>query len=257
MYPDFSLEEGGFADFNVSLVAAEGIRRWWRPQAQFLFDGETPFEPLPLRVAVPFLEWGLNWCVSHHAHQYLIVHAGAMERGGRALIFPAPAGSGKSTLCAALAHQGWRLLSDELALVHPGDCRLTPLPRPVSLKEGSIQVIRAHVPQATIGQETRDTRKGTIALMRPPRDAVVRAAETADPAWIVFPTYRPRAAARLEPFSKARTLLRTAESSFNYTLHGGRGFEALARIIDRCECYEFSYSDLGEATVLLGALPSP
>jgi hypothetical protein len=45
-----------------------------------------------------------------------------LERGGRALLLPAPSGSGKSTLCAGLAFNGWRLLSDELALLDP--CRL-------------------------------------------------------------------------------------------------------------------------------------
>jgi predicted ATPase len=30
------------------------------------------------------------------------------------VILPAPPGSGKSTLCAALVTRGWRLLSDEL-----------------------------------------------------------------------------------------------------------------------------------------------
>lgn len=257
LYADFPLESHhGFADFHVRLTTSMGMRRWWRPQALFFFEDQSPFEPLPLRVAVPFLEWSLNWCVSHHAHQYLIVHAGAAERGGRALLLPAPPGSGKSTLCAALAHRGWRLLSDELVLVRPRDGRVTPLPRPVSLKGQSIQVIRDYLPEATIGPATSDTRKGTIALVRPPRDAVARALEPADPAWIIFPSYQPQAPARLEPLPKARAFLRIAESCFNYSLHGARGFELLARLIDSCDSYEFSYSDLDQAITLFDSIAS-
>ena len=63
------------------------------------------------------LEWGLNWCVAGHAHQYLMLHAAALERNGRAVILPGDPGAGKSTLTAALMLSGWRLLSDEITLV--------------------------------------------------------------------------------------------------------------------------------------------
>ena len=62
-------------------------------------------------------EWGLNWVVANHAHQFAIVHAAAVEKDGRGFIFPGAPGSGKSTLCAALVSRGWRLLSDEMAMI--------------------------------------------------------------------------------------------------------------------------------------------
>ena len=80
------------------------------------------------------LEAGLNWCIGNLAHQYLVIHSATLERGGRALLMPAPPGSGKSTLCAALITRGWRLLSDEFALVDPATGLLVPVPRPVALK---------------------------------------------------------------------------------------------------------------------------
>ena len=44
--------------------------------------GILPFAPLPLDQAFPMLEWGLNWCVSAHCHQYLIFHAAVVEKSG-------------------------------------------------------------------------------------------------------------------------------------------------------------------------------
>src|SRR5690349_22879332 len=135
LYADYPVAEpGGFADFNLSLHRAGGLRRWYRPQVHFAQEGVAPFKPLPLAQAFPMFEWVMNWCVTHRAHSYLIIHAAVLERHGRALILPAPPGSGKSTLCAALVTRGWRLLSDEMTLVRLSDGALLPVPRPVSLK---------------------------------------------------------------------------------------------------------------------------
>ena len=108
-YADFPLEGSeSFADFHVRVDPPRGLRRWLKPQVLFHFDSTQPFKPLPGAQAFAMLEWGLNWCVTNHCHQYLIVHAAAVERSGYALILPGPPGSGKSTLCAGLVNRGWR-----------------------------------------------------------------------------------------------------------------------------------------------------
>jgi HprK-related kinase A len=249
-YAEYPTEdEGSFADFRVQVGRPRSLRRWLRPQAQFFFDGNVPFAPLPLDQAFPMLEWGLNWCISAHCHQYLIFHAAVVEKTGRALILPAPPGSGKSTLCAGLIHRGWRLLSDELTLVDFGSSSVVPLPRPVSLKNASIDVIRAFAPAAAIGAPVHDTTKGSVAHMRAPTDSVRRGLETAYPGWIVIPRYRAGAATKLARLSKARGLMQMVDNAFNYSAHGRRGFELLAQFVDRCNCHELEYADLEEAAV--------
>jgi HprK-related kinase A len=247
-------EDESFADFRVRVGRPRNLRRWLQPQAYFYFDGHSPFAPLPLDQGFPMLEWGLNWCVSAHCHQYLIFHAAVVEKSGRAMILPAPPGSGKSTLCAGLVNRGWRLLSDELTLVDFASCTVVPLPRPVSLKNASIEVIRAFAPTAAIGPAVHDTTKGSVAHMRAPTDSVRRAPETAAPGWIVLPRYQAGAGARLTPLSKARGLMKMAENAFNYSVHGRRGFELLARFVDSCSCYEFAYGDLADAAAVFDGL---
>jgi hypothetical protein len=185
--------------------------------------------------------------VSTRGGRFLIIHAAVVERDGRAAIMAAPPGSGKSTLTAALVHRGWRLLSDEFALVRPRDLRLTPLPRPISLKERSIEVIRAFAPEARLGPVAMDTHKGMVALVRPPAASVARAADTAPASWVIFPAYAQGTRARLETMSKARALIRLADNSFNYNVLGLGGFDALGGLIDSCEGYEFRYGDLDDA----------
>ncbi len=258
LYMDFDLENGHqIVDFHIRVDRPKNIRRWVRPQAQFYLEGDTPSNPMPLRLAVPLLEWGMNWAIAHNAHRFLVIHSAVAEKAGRALMLIAPPGMGKSTLCAALVHRGWRLFSDELLLIRLEDGHITPLPRPIGLKNESIAVIRDFVPQAGMSPEWKDTHKGTVAHLRPPSDAVRRAQETAKPAWIMFLTYRPGDPTKLEPVPKARAFLRVADSAFNYSVLGLCGFETVANLIDTCDCYEFSYSRLDEAVERLTGLSAP
>jgi HprK-related kinase A len=253
-YPVGTLDDVGFADFHLDLHRSRGLRRWWRPQVNFTQDGTAPFKPLPLDQAHPMFEWLLNWCVSMRAHGYLIIHAAVLEKHGRAVILPAPPGSGKSTLCAALLADGWRLLSDEMTLVRRGDGLLVPLPRPVSLKNASIPLIRAARPDAVLGRSIEGTVKGTIAHMKAPQSSIVRADETARPGCIVFPRYEAGAPTTLSPLPKARAFMQVADNGFNYQLLGKQGFDMLAGLVDASTCYTFRYSRLDEAIAVFDRL---
>jgi HprK-related kinase A len=250
-YADYPVEESGsFADFHVRVAPPQSLRRWVKPQAVFQFDAARPFLPRPANQAFAMLEWGLNWCVSSHCHQYLIVHAAAVERYGVALVLPGPPGSGKSTLCAGLVSRGWRLLSDELTLLEFPTGNIVPLPRPVSLKNASIEVIRQFSPEASLGPPVDDTVKGSVAHMTAPAASVRRATETARPRWIALPRYERGAAPRRAPLSKARAFMHLADNAFNYDVHGRRGFELLAEVVAGSDCFEFHYGALEGAVAV-------
>ncbi|MGZ3239746.1 MAG: HprK-related kinase A [Burkholderiaceae bacterium] len=258
LYADYPLaEQTDFADFHVKLTHPRNLRRWFKRQVLFLFDGKPPFKPLPLDQAFPMLEWGLNWCVSSHAHSYLIIHAAVVEKNGYAAILPAPPGSGKSTLCAALACRGWRLLSDELALIRVHDRQIIPLPRPISLKNASIDIIQRYEPTVILSRPVTDTMKGTVAHMKASADSVARAMMPAQAAWIIFPKYESGAKPTLTPLLQSRAFMRVADNAFNYSTLGVKGFETLAKVIDASQCYEFSYSVLDDATETFENLKPP
>ena len=257
-YAQHALEPSdGFADFHVCVDRPRGMRHWLDKQVRFRFDGIEPFTPFPGHQGFTALESGLNWCIAKHCHQYLILHAAALERGGRALLLPAPSGSGKSTLCAGLAFGGgWRLLSDDLALIDPANGHVLPLPRPVRLQNESIDAMRAFDPSVVFGEGVRKATLGEVRYARPPADAVLRADEQALPAWVVIPRFTAGAAAQLRPLSRARAFMAMVENSFNYNVHGRAGFAALADVIDRSACYEFTYSNLLDASAALEELAS-
>ena len=248
LYRDYPLQlDAEFADFYIQLEPGKGLHRWFHPQAQFVFDGTRPFKPLPYDQAFAFFEWGVNWCIANHAHQFLIMHAAVLERNGQALILPGRPGAGKSTLAAALANNGWRLLSDELTMISLLEGSVVPVPRPVSLKNQSIEIIRQFCPQAVLGKAIEDTSKGTVAHMQAPQNALQKVNQAAQPAWLVFPTYIAESEVQVERMGKGDAFMQLADNSFNYHLQGEAGFSALVELIDSCECHQFSYSSLAQA----------
>ena len=255
LYGAFTLTgETDFIDFRVSLNAPPGLRRWFRPQVNFSFDGFVPFKPLPQIQAFAMFEWGLNWCIANNAHQYLIIHATVIERNGVVCILPGTPGSGKSTLCAALVCKGWRLLSDEMALVSTVTGDIHPVPRPVSLKNQSIDIIQNYSSAAVMGEVVMDTAKGTVSHMRPPPLSVEQSEKPGTPGLIVFPKYTAGAEPRLVSLTKANALMKVAENSFNYSVLGLQGFDVLGELVSKCACYEFSYQSLDEAKETLESL---
>ncbi|MDC6167832.1 HprK-related kinase A [Paucibacter sp. XJ19-41] len=248
------VSDGTFVDFHVKVASGRGLRRWIRPQAWFSVDEVTPFTPLPQAQALPMIEWGMNWCITAYSHHLLVLHAASVAKNGRALILPAPPGSGKSTLCAALVNRGWRLLSDELTLIRLDTGQLQALARPVNLKNQSIDVIRSFAPEAFLSAPVHDTTKGTVALMAPPADSVTEAAEPARPCWMVLPSYRAGAATALTPMASGAAFMQLADNAMNYHILGAAGFQAVGALVDRCRHYRFEYSDLNEAIATFDAL---
>ncbi len=185
-----------------------------------------------------------------------MIHAAAVERGGCAAILPAPPGSGKSTLCAALVHRGWRLLTDELTLLHCQTKKIVPLARPVSLKNNSIQLMRNFAPQAVFGPAIHNTIKGTIAYMRPPAESVGQVDKPAMPKWVIFPKYNAGAPTTIQSLLRSQTFTRIADSLVNYTVLGESGFETLSSFIEGTDSYEFKYSNLDEAVAWFDGLMS-
>ena len=251
LYADFPLAVGDGGHFDIAVVASRGVRHWVHPQANLIVNGERPFYPLPGHLAGAGFEWSLNWCVGNQAHRWVAVHAAVLERNGRTMILSAESGAGKSTLCATLALEGWRLFSDEFALIDPDSGRLTPLPRPISLKNASIEIIRRRSADTVFSPEGVDIEGARFVHMKPSHESVRRAREDAAPGWVIVPRWVAGRTTTLERLPKARALLRLTDQSFNYNYLGAKGFECVAELVRRSECYTLEYSDLDDVLTRL------
>lgn len=218
-------------------------------------SGRKHFRVSERQQLLPVFEWGFNWCVASFQHQYLAIHAAVLERNGQALIMPAPPGSGKSTLCAVMMQEGWRLLSDEMCLIDLESCQISPFVRPVSLKNESLELLAKWYPTARIKQVTPGTTKGTVGYLLPNDASWLHYTQAAAPAWVIFPKYiKEQVDISLNPISKANAFMHLAHNSFNYNVLSERAFDCLTRVTQQIQAYRLEYSDIDQAIAELNKL---
>ena len=243
-----------FIDLHIDILRPGGPRRWLRPQAVLHCDGGAPFDPFPAANALPLLEWGANWLIGQRMNHLLLLHAGALEKDGCALLLPALPGSGKSTLTAAMSLRGWRLLSDEFGAWDPRAPGFRAMLKPVALKNESIGVIRRFAPAAPIGPEFPKTRKGTVAHLAADATAVARRHEVVRSGAFILPRWQAGSALHLEPIDPQALFGALAFNAFNYRLLGQTGFDAVVHLVRRCPAWQLVYSDLDEAIAAIDRL---
>ncbi len=240
-------DEQALVDFSLRVRPTSIWRRWFRPKV--IADtgfANTPFVPLPGDLSILAFEMGLNWLVATTADQYLVFHSGLVAKDGKAVIMPGESGRGKSTLTAGLAYNGWRMFSDEFALLRPETLDVYPYPRPISLKNQSIGVLGARVPADHFSRTYENTPKGTIRYLRPPEESLDQSHRPAEPRLILFPEFNPAAEARVEeaPRIEAFALIRTA--SVNCDRLGEAAFDAVTSLTERCPVFRMTYKSLDQ-----------
>jgi HprK-related kinase A len=240
-----------YIDYYLSIVKSSGVRKFYKPQARFFCDGREPFKPLNQSQAFAMLEWGMNWTVAAHELQHVILHSAVLERNGKAIVFPAPPGSGKSTLTAHLANHGWRLLSDEMALILPNTQTVLPFVRPICLKNQSIDLVKRWFPNARFSSIAKDTHKGDVIHMAPNQNAFANAQTSAQLVGIVFPKYSPAVSLDIYQLDMRETYMQLVNNAFNFTAIGESSFDTLIGIIEKIPAFEICYNDLAAVDAFL------
>lgn len=187
------------------------------------------------------------WKSAIIAHDYLFyIHAGVVGRNGRCVLLPATAGSGKSSLSAALAHAGFRFFSDEVALLEPSTFLVAPMPLAICVKESGWKLMTSYYPELPTLPVHRRKDGKVLRYVPPPAGATDQ--EPWPVGHIIFPRYDEDAETELKPLPRVEALGRLmGECLARRHRLTQESVAELVRWIAGIDCYALRFSSLEEA----------
>jgi hypothetical protein len=198
----------------------------------------------------------INRTILEHLHPGIewmaLIHGAAVARHGIGIALPAACGSGKTTLTAFLLPRGYDYLADDLIALAAPDGRLVPWPMPISIKEGSWNILTATYRDLPGFPQYRTKRGNARFLVPSPRVWDVAAVPFGS---FVFPRYRPGAAAALTPITAFDALQRLLGDQiwFGYPITEGNVLRFLAWLDDK-PAFDLSYGDVADAARLIDGI---
>lgn len=244
------IETEGAVHHTINVTWPNPIRRFLRRQVTAKTIPQMPMVPMAEKHVPLVFEMALNFVVATGHYRHLILHAGVVEVDGGAVIMSAASGGGKSTLVANLMARGNRLLSDEFALVEPENGHLLGYPRPVSLKNDSIILVRDLLGKDQIRSEVAGTPKGKLAYVPIAQTAVSKAGDGVPPKALVFPAFSPNQPAFIQRLDPGIALTRLLASSPNYQIMGDAGFNSLMDLVESVPAFQITYRNSQESLSL-------
>jgi hypothetical protein len=224
-----------------------------RPVSPILIDGVadriTVWRKDKLLVADASRSWGRRaalksllvegWCPFEVS---AVLHASAVETGGRAVVLAGASGSGKSTLTAALVAHGAAYLGDDLLPLNRDGQKIGTFPVGLSVKSGSWPVVGPLLPELDRlpVYELRGLKVRYLDLLHRCPDP----AGATRVGCIVLPQFRAGASLRLtriEPHETLAALLATGSECEGGTVLG------LAGLCDRRPAWRLEYGCLEQA----------
>lgn len=229
----------------LASIEAEGT--CWRLR----LNGTPQDEALPPERLLPVFYSRLR-PFAYQSRPYLLsVHGAVVTGGGNTLVLAGQSGTGKSTLAAGLLAGGYRLLSDEPAVIDPSGREVLSMPLALGLKAGSwpaalcdypgLESLPVHV--RFDGQPIRYLLPGAIHLA---------AKDTGHPAThLVFPSYSPDVSGRTELLSPVQALRAITEAGYQVPGLDEERVERILQWITGMTCFTLAYASSTEALALI------
>jgi serine kinase of HPr protein (carbohydrate metabolism regulator) len=199
-----------------------------------------------------------EWLVMHRALKnmpFLGLHAGAVSFGSKTLLFPGHSGRGKTTLTLCCLAKGAHLITDEVALVHPETTHLSPFPRTLNIKQGTLKHLPILLPSVDSSYMRKIYQATCLSVSA---FSCVPTHETRTIDGIVFPHYHPQSRTNLQAIKKSQALMHLFEHTTNRQQFPTTCLNILANIVEKVPCFKLSMNNIEDAlTQLNTGLGSP
>lgn len=191
------------------------------------------------------------WMASVNAHDFLLdLHAGVVGKGDRCILLPAEAGSGKSSLTAALVHSGLDYYSDEVALVERDSFLVPPVPLAVCVKSTGWDLMARYYPEIAQLPSHRRGDKKVVRYVPPPRTALAR--KPGHVSHIFFPCYAKDQPTQLTRLARSDALARLMDQCLAFRMRlDSASVQELVRWIAGIDCFALPFSSLDDAVELV------
>lgn len=239
----------GYIDARIDLVRDKKGTAW-----SVFLDGRLYVSGVADNAVLPHLYSLLYVCATRGLEEYFLLHGAVLVQRDAVLVLPGVARSGKTTLSALLAGLGWQFFSDELVVLDVDSGGVAPFPLPMSIKPGSVGVLRPHYPELGSARLWDRVDGQQVRYLLPPASALPGSPDVqALPSVLVFPKYTPHGGVRLEEIEKVAALQRLAVTgSSNRTLRAA-DIKAMIDLVERCPAYALVYDDAEEAVRVLSS----
>ena len=206
-----------------------------------------------VRLVVPVLKHLIAAYAIDRSRYLLNVHAGVVGTAQGCLLLPGVAGSGKSTLTAALVKKGYTYFSDEHGLLEHESLWARAVPLALCVKSTGSEVVGELFPELmSLPMHKRFDNK-IVRYMPPPGHDEDASALRRPVQAVIFPQYDPCAETNLTPMSKVEALYRLMEHCSVIPEWFDRGKVArLVEWISDLDCHSLRYSSLKVAVELIG-----
>lgn len=214
-------------------------------------DGRVADQGVPSDMVLPHLVTLTFVSISRAMADKQLFHAAVVKKGKGAILLPAAAGSGKTTLAAFLAMHGYTFFSDELAVLDVQSLKVLSCPLPMSIKSGSVEALSPYYPH--LSQLTVYTRLDTkkVRYLPPPPDSLAQITDEAIVAAIVFPQYAANADTSIVGLDKPAALARLVKTGSSSRELRPVDISAMISVIEKSPCFDLIFSDVEEAEDLL------
>ena len=200
--------------------------------------GNAALRYLPADRLLSRLEKAITVDLQKQRPDLLFIHAAAIEWQGKAYLFAADSGGGKSTTTWAMLHHGFGYLSDELSPIDLQSKRVLPYPHALCLKQAP--PMPYPLPDATIRLE-RTMHVPTGAL---PGTTVTQSLPLGG---VFLLRYDPELLApELRPIGPAEAGARLYVTALNALAHRDHGLDAVVQIVAKVPCYSVASADLAK-----------